>query len=152
MPRILMTILMTFLELIQLILNLKPRFIHFHLFPSLFLLPMSVILFPMHSFFQFFFFSRPLLQYWRGRRRWNRKVCWVAGGGRSHLSEGRDETKTRGHRQKESLLYLFWSWRQLLSLSWSLRNTVTSGRRRSGKVSSRRARASPSSGMVTGPR
>ena len=35
--------------------NLKLCFIHFHLYPSpsLFLLPMSVILFPMHSFFLF---------------------------------------------------------------------------------------------------
>ena len=51
----LMTILMTFLEVIHLILNLKPRFIHFHFFvsPCLFLVPMSVILFPMHSIFLF---------------------------------------------------------------------------------------------------
>ena len=54
---LLMTILMTFLEVLHLILNLKPRFIHFHSFPSpsLFLVPMSVILFPINSFFLFLF-------------------------------------------------------------------------------------------------
>ena len=56
----LMTILMTFLEVIHLILNPKLRFIHFHSMPSpsLFLLPMSVILFPINSFFLFLFSGR----------------------------------------------------------------------------------------------